>query len=417
LITDYERDIRLHKEYQGIQKELTSLETIDQEYQNLQQQKQKLLELFEGQYQCPKCHTHLCLLNNELVEGESQSCLSTSQKKKMVQHLDKQMDQLQNSLKSLEHYRSKIVELEEQIDPEERVEDLEKDYQWISGYYQKNRDQASKQQIIQKQQKQLRDKIIPELSIEHCNDYLQRIGQQKQILDKIKYFQSQFDELNAQNPDNNLNNDSNNIQTIQTQLKTIEQQIKEYKSQQHLFELYQIKMEQYNKYIQHQNTLEKVQKEMEQLEKQMTAVLEFKQLILKTESEIIDQKTLEISQRVNQYLEQIFSEPITVELKTIKRTQTSNEKVQVQLEVYYKNMKCDVSLLSGGEQARMNLAFILAFASIFKSPLLLLDECTSNLDQELTEIVMEQIQNVGIPKVILIAHQIVEGNFKQILNV
>jgi hypothetical protein len=30
--------------------------------------------------------------------------------------------------------------------------------------------------------------------------------------------------------------------------------------------------------------------------------------------------------------------------------------------------------------------------------------------------VVEQIEQVGIPKIILIAHQIVEGNFKQIIH-
>ena len=79
-------------------------------------------------------------------------------------------------------------------------------------------------------------------------------------------------------------------------------------------------------------------------------------------------------------------------------------------------MKCDVNILSGGEQARLNLAFICAFAYVFHSPLLLLDECTSNLDQNLTECVLEQISKVGIPKIIIIAHQIVEGNFKQIIR-
>jgi ABC-type transport system involved in cytochrome bd biosynthesis fused ATPase/permease subunit len=79
-------------------------------------------------------------------------------------------------------------------------------------------------------------------------------------------------------------------------------------------------------------------------------------------------------------------------------------------------MQCDMSLLSGGEQARLNLAFILAFAHVFHSPLLLLDECTSNLDQELTEIVLEHIESMRISKVILIAHQVVEGNFTQILR-
>jgi ABC-type bacteriocin/lantibiotic exporter with double-glycine peptidase domain len=59
----------------------------------------------------------------------------------------------------------------------------------------------------------------------------------------------------------------------------------------------------------------------------------------------------------------------------------------------------------------------MAFANVFQSRLLMLDECTSNLDQELVQIVVDQIETTGIPKVILIAHQVVEGNFKQILQI
>ena len=112
----------------------------------------------------------------------------------------------------------------------------------------------------------------------------------------------------------------------------------------------------------------------------------------------------------------MFSEPIQINLYTTKKTSTNNEKVQIQLEVFYKNMKCDIGILSGGEQARLNLAFILAFAYLWETPILLLDECTSNLDQNLTEVVLEHISNVGIPKIILIAHQVIEGNFTQILK-
>jgi ABC-type transport system involved in cytochrome bd biosynthesis fused ATPase/permease subunit len=155
---------------------------------------------------------------------------------------------------------------------------------------------------------------------------------------------------------------------------------------------------------------------MQHLERRLDAVSELKQLVLKLESDILEHRLGEIRDLVNTYAEQIFVEPITVELRTLKKTATQTEKVQVQLEVFYKNMQCDLSLLSGGEQARLNLAFILAFAHVFHSPLLLLDECTSNLDQELTEIVLEHIESMRISKVILIAHQVVEGNFTQTLR-
>jgi DNA repair exonuclease SbcCD ATPase subunit len=199
--------------------------------------------------------------------------------------------------------------------------------------------------------------------------------------------------------------------------KRVEEEIISYREQIHAYELYGIHYEKYCNYLEMVKDMEELTRKIQILEKRMSAVSEFKQLILKTESEIIDQKTREISSLVNLYCTQIFNEPITVELKTTKKTSTQNDKVQIQLEVYYKNMKCDPSLLSGGEQARLNLAFVLAFANVFQSRLLMLDECTSNLDQELVQIVVEQIETTGIPKVILIAHQVVEGNFKQILQI
>jgi ATPase subunit of ABC transporter with duplicated ATPase domains len=182
-------------------------------------------------------------------------------------------------------------------------------------------------------------------------------------------------------------------------------------------EIYQIKKEKYDQYIQYLDQYNQFNQELKKIESQLDALVEFKNIIAKTESDIIDQEIARVCELVNQIISEIFTEPIVIELKTTKKTSTHNEKLQIQLQVYYKNMCTDISILSGGELARLNLAFTLAFASITESRLVLLDECTANLDTELTEIVIEQIKKLNIPKVILIAHQVVEGTFQQIIRI
>ena len=85
--------------------------------------------------------------------------------------------------------------------------------------------------------------------------------------------------------------------------------------------------------------------------------------------------------------------------------------------MHYKGVESDLDSLSGGERQRVLLAFTMALAEIYKSPFLLLDECTSNLDQEFTETVINGIKDVYNGElVILIAHQVVTGKFDSILS-
>jgi ABC-type multidrug transport system fused ATPase/permease subunit len=59
----------------------------------------------------------------------------------------------------------------------------------------------------------------------------------------------------------------------------------------------------------------------------------------------------------------------------------------------------------------------MALAEMFNTPLLLLDECTSSLDQELTETVFTAIrENFNGKLTLLIAHQVVTGVFDKIIK-
>ena len=80
-------------------------------------------------------------------------------------------------------------------------------------------------------------------------------------------------------------------------------------------------------------------------------------------------------------------------------------------------MDCDLTMLSGGELSRVILAFTLALNEMFNVPLLLLDECTASLDQQLTSTVFDSIREHYNGKlVIIIAHQVVTGMFDKTIT-
>jgi len=88
------------------------------------------------------------------------------------------------------------------------------------------------------------------------------------------------------------------------------------------------------------------------------------------------------------------------------------------MEAEYKGMSCGLDVLSGGELSRVILAFTLALGEMFNTPLLMLDECTSSLDQNLSNIVFNGIREHFAGKlVITVVHQSVEGIFDKVIKI
>jgi ABC-type transport system involved in cytochrome bd biosynthesis fused ATPase/permease subunit len=81
-------------------------------------------------------------------------------------------------------------------------------------------------------------------------------------------------------------------------------------------------------------------------------------------------------------------------------------------------MECDLKYLSGGELSRVILAFTLALADMFNVPLILLDEVTSSLDQDMNSIIIESVKTHFTNKlVLLISHQSLTGIYDKIINI
>lgn len=421
MIGDYTRDIACLKEYHTTLDMIQKMTRVQTDIDVLKSEQERIRTIHEGQYECPQCNVPLVLMNDELVthkdylyynqRNESQSHdsrVSTEEKKRQLAHLQAKIDGLLPKVQGLAHYQSRIDELQTLVDPSEDIQSLEKDLDWIRTYLETETKKETQNAIFKRQREEWSHRLVDRsLDRKDAERWIEQMRQRTTLETTWQSYASQLvalPSISASKPE------------LMDQYRTIEGQLNEMEHARHHWEMYLVKQKEYETYCDRLSDILNLRRELEHVEARMNAVAELRQLVLKTESEIIEHKIAEITRLVNVYAEEMFVEPISVQMRMTKKTQTQVEKVQVQLEVFYKNMNCDISLLSGGEQARLNLAFILAFAHVFHSPLLLLDECTSNLDQELTSTVLEHIESVGIGKVILIAHQIVEGNFTQILR-
>jgi DNA repair exonuclease SbcCD ATPase subunit len=84
--------------------------------------------------------------------------------------------------------------------------------------------------------------------------------------------------------------------------------------------------------------------------------------------------------------------------------------------VFQNGCETTIHNLSGGELARVVLAFTIAFAEMCDARFLLLDECLAALDHETTEKVVKCIRNEFDGTVIFVAHQTTTGVFDSVLN-
>ena len=142
--------------------------------------------------------------------------------------------------------------------------------------------------------------------------------------------------------------------------------------------------------------------------------------IKEAESMCLNTFTENIQAEVQMYLDEFFTtDPLSLNIKTVKETKNKKKrKPEVHITLDYKGRECDPSSLSGGELQRLILAFTLAFTERFNLPVLLLDECTSNLDQELTSEVVSVIKKYQHSRpILLVAHQVVSGMFDKVITI
>ena len=160
-----------------------------------------------------------------------------------------------------------------------------------------------------------------------------------------------------------------------------------------------------------------LQEEMKKCNQSYNATLKLKEKIKETQSIVLNNLIDNINTSTQMWLDDFFpNNPLYATIKTWK-TSKKGDKPQIDISIQHKDREIEVGSLSGGELARVSLAYTLALAGIFNSPIILLDECTASLDEEATSTVFDSIkENFQGDLGLIIAHQVVKGDFDYVLE-
>ena len=111
--------------------------------------------------------------------------------------------------------------------------------------------------------------------------------------------------------------------------------------------------------------------------------------------------------------------PMTAQLKTTKENKDGSVKPKISFAAQYKGVEINnLEDFSGGEDDRLVLAFQLALNSLYNSPLLLLDESFTGLNEELVNLAIDNLKSLAQDKlVIVISHNVNHGEFDQVIEI
>lgn len=222
---------------------------------------------------------------------------------------------------------------------------------------------------------------------------------------------------NPNNLEDCINNLKSDIEIITNELDGLYLKRKKHEQNMNKIDDWKRMKEDMKKYTAWEEKVVALQEDESNARDEYGAAMSLRDKILKAESIAMINLVESINTHARVYLDDFFEEdPIVVNLRAFKTVQNVT-KAQVSMDIEYKGMECDFQMLSGGEMSRIVLAYTLALAEMFNSPLLLLDECTASLDQETTNHVFDSIKDHFSGKLtIIVAHQVVTGIFDRSIS-
>lgn len=471
-----EDDAKEYKKLKDISKKYENIDTssleknkslLEETEKDLEKNKELLqkITLQKELQKCPSCDASLRVVDNSLVLYEehdnceiqtSEETLKNNIKKDTlaISRLEAKILETEKIVKKREENLYQIKEIEDKYEePIPDRDDIISYLKEIKVYYDS---QKTREKDIKEITKKLKNEIFSP-SVESFKSELK--NQKKKIIELQKIYKNPIDineeevrdKISCLKRDKEKSNDlQKNISIYEKEISEVQISIEKIKNKfkysgkdvdemnktllSFESQLAELKKEEENytkinenivEYIKYTDELKKYKDWSEKVEtlkedeiksrERLSACTLLKEKIKEAESLAITNIINSINLHAQEYLDIFFpTDPIVVRLLPFKESKKKNvqSKPQINMEIDYKGMEADITMLSGGELARVVLAYTLALAEIFNSSLLLLDECTASLDQESTSIVMEGIRkNFSNKLVIVIAHQVVSGDF------
>ena len=140
--------------------------------------------------------------------------------------------------------------------------------------------------------------------------------------------------------------------------------------------------------------------------------------IKQSESECMKYNLSTFREHVQKYVDEFFEpQSMKIELNASRKTKTG-EKCHIELLLFYNGIDYTPQMFSGGEFQRLTIAFNLALSDMCHSSFILMDECTSNLDQDATQSILNGLKkHLPDKMVVMIAHQVIDGLFDHNITV
>lgn len=402
--------------------DVTDLNALEKEY-NKKSIKKRLKEYKEllvsiQVLKCPNCKCSLIMKNNELESVNSEKIKS----EESIDSLNNKIYNLEKKLKKsyqINDIISKIRKLNPDRDKLQKLKKLQKYRMDLDKYTEIHI--HNKSSLIAKIQaikigdvpsEKKIEKIKNKLSINKKN-WIKHQELQRDLANDI--YANSIKAL--QKNDTKITESELNLQKLTVQRLSVE--LQEFTKNSDL-------LQEYSNFKQSKKDLKNKRKVAEKLNTDKNSILStlegFTTLFARikdAEHISIENTVMGINNEAGVHLEEMFDDPIKIEMQTYRQTKTTKSvKPQINTSIEYRGFEYDsLDQISGGEQDRVSLAYTVALSSMFRSPILLLDECLSSLDKQLNTHILERMKQLSCDKLILVvSHEAERGLFDKIIE-
>jgi ABC-type glutathione transport system ATPase component len=163
-----------------------------------------------------------------------------------------------------------------------------------------------------------------------------------------------------------------------------------------------------------------VAQESKVAEDRLEATIRLKQFSEQAQMESIASVVESINMASKEFLDLLFPDnPISVALLPYKQTKDAGVRAKFSTVIKYKGCEySDIDEISGGEYDRIVLAYQLALNQIYQSPILLLDEAFTAVEEELFLLAMDALKLIAENKlIVVVSHGAIQGLFDEVIDV
>ncbi len=398
-IQEYESDLNSLQKYQTLQKTIDSLGFDVRQLIEIEKKLNEIESTAEAVYTCPVCATDVAVINQELQPTTKDIIIISAADKKS------KLQAIKTQYANILYKQAKHNELKEQISsiniPEESLDVIQSQHQKWKIYAERARKIAKYAPMI----------CDEELS---ANDTLHYIKTQTTISEskiRTSILQENIKRARKHLELLKLAASAQNLTNMSEELTMLEQQMSNHQLRTQM-------AEERKRYENLSSQLSELTTLLDCLDKRRLAILSLKEICAQAQMQCIEKTVKEIEYLTNIYCDEVFiTNPVTVSISLYKDSKIMGVKPHLDIDIYYKNMKGSYNtLLSGGEQTRLNICFMLALSKYFSSRIFLLDESTAFLDSGLEEHVFNMLKTHKTRKIIVIVHNSVQGIFDQVIR-